>query len=102
METETASVILRRRHFQGGSLMIQRTRREFLRDVGTGAIVAGVGSSLASDLGFASAFADQGAERLTFGQLELLVSLIQDIPADLLLTYIVARLLNVTGLLYIL
>ena len=41
--------------------MKQRTRREFLRDVGTGAVVASVGSGLAADLGFSSAFADQGS-----------------------------------------
>ena len=60
--------------------MIQRTRRDFLKDVGTGVVVASVGSSLAADLGFSPAFADEGPERLTFGPLEPLVSLMQETP----------------------
>ncbi len=72
--------------------MIQRTRRGFLRDVGAGVVVASVGPSLAADLGFSSAFADQGPERLTFGQLEPLVSLMQETPAERLMPLVVERL----------
>ena len=72
--------------------MTQRSRREFLRDVGTGVVVASVGSSLAADLGFSLAFADQGPERLTFGQLEPLVSLMQETPAARLIPLVVERL----------
>ena len=55
----------------GDTIMIQRTRRGFLRDVGAGVVAASVGSSLAADLGFSTAFADDGPERLTFGALTL-------------------------------
>ena len=78
--------------------MIQRTRRQFLRDVGTGAVVASIGSGLAADLGFASAFANQGSERLTFGDLEPLVSLMQETSADRLVPLIVERLQRGTSL----
>ena len=47
--------------------MDKRSRREFLTDVGRGMVVASVGASLAADLGFSPAFADQGTERSTFG-----------------------------------
>ena len=46
---------------------MMKTRRDFLKDVGAGVVAAGVGSTLAADLGFSTAFAQQGAERLTFG-----------------------------------
>jgi hypothetical protein len=72
--------------------MKQRTRREFLRDVGTGVVVASVGSSLATDLGFSSAFADEGPDRLTFGPLEPFVSLMQETPAARLIPMVVERL----------
>jgi hypothetical protein len=78
--------------------MNQRTRREFLRDVGTGAVVASVGAGLANDLGFSTAFADQGSERLTFGSLEPLVSLMEDTPPDRLLPAVVDRLRQGTEL----
>jgi hypothetical protein len=78
--------------------MNQRTRRDFLRDVGTGAVVASVGAGLAADLGFSLAFADQGPERLTFGAQEPLVSLMQETPADRLLPLAVERLRGGTSL----
>src|SRR5215467_10563823 len=72
--------------------MIQRTRREFLQDVGTGVVAATIGPSLAADLGFSPAFADEGPERLTFGQLEPLVSLMQETPPARLVPLVVERL----------
>src|ERR1700732_5019880 len=72
--------------------MIPRTRREFLRDVGTGAVVASIGSSMAADLGFSTAFAQQGTARLTFGTLEPLVTLMQETTAANLLPQVVQRL----------
>ncbi len=69
-----------------------KTRREFLKDVGAGVVVASVGSTLATDLGFSSAFAQQGAERLTFGTLEPLVSLMQENTAARLIPMVVERL----------
>jgi hypothetical protein len=78
--------------------MIQRTRREFLRDVGAGVVAASVGSGLAADLGFSTAFADEGPERLTFGGLEPLVSVMQETPAAQLLPRVVERLQQGTSL----
>src|SRR5262249_26045832 len=70
-----------------------RSRREFLADVGRGALVAAVGSGLAADLGLArrvAAAGDESGERpaasdLSFGPLESLVQLMQETPADKLL-----------------
>jgi hypothetical protein len=78
--------------------MNQQTRREFLRDVGSGVVAASVGSSLAADLGFSTAFADLGPERLTFGAVEPLVSLMQETPAPRLLPLVVERLRQGTAL----
>ncbi len=72
--------------------MIQRTRRQFIQDVSAGVVAASVGSHLAADLGFSMSFADQGPERLTFGSLEPLVSLMQETPAERLLAVAVERL----------
>lgn len=76
--------------------MIQR--REFLKNVATGAVVASVGSGMAADLGFSSAFADQGTERLTFGRLEPLVGLMQETPPARLIPMLVERLRQETPL----
>ncbi len=73
-------------------------RREFLQDVGTGVVVASIGSGLANDLGFSTAFAQQGTERLTFGKLEPLVSLVQETPAAQLIPQIVERMRSGTSL----
>jgi hypothetical protein len=73
-------------------------RREFLRDVGTGVVAASIGSGLASDLGFSTAFAQQGTDRLTFGNLESLVGLMQETRADRLIPQVVERMRNGTSL----
>ena len=78
--------------------MNQRTRREFLKDVGTGVVIASIGSSMAADLGFSAEFAEQGTERLTFGNQEQLVSLMQETPAARLLPQVVERMRNGTSL----
>jgi hypothetical protein len=83
---------------RGSTTTKQRTRRAFLRDVGTGVVVASVGAGLAADLGFATAFAEQGPERLTFGPLERLVGLTQERQADRLLPRVVERLRQGTPL----
>ena len=62
--------------------MSHKHRREFLADVGQGMLVASVGAALASDLGIASAMADDSSDRLTFGSQEPLVALMQDTPPD--------------------
>ena len=70
------------------------TRRRFLADVGCGTLIAAVGSSMATDLGLASAAAAQGPEpaRLTFGELEGLVALMQDTPADRIVPVVIDEL----------
>jgi hypothetical protein len=70
----------------------KRTRRDFLADVGKGMLIAGVGPALAADLGLASAHAADGPDRLSFGDREPLVSLLQETPADKLLPVLVDRL----------
>lgn len=72
--------------------MNSRNRREFLEDVGRGMLVATLGSAAASDLGLSPCFADEPSQRLTFGTLEPLVSLIQETPPDKLLPLLVAKL----------
>lgn len=62
--------------------MSRNTRRGFLEDVGSGMLVAGLGASLANDIGIASAFAEEGAETLHFGKLRPLVGLLQDTPVE--------------------
>ena len=67
-------------------------RREFLANVGRGMLLASVGPVVAQDLGLASAaLADDSASRLTFGQIEPLVALMQDTPVDRLLPAVVER-----------
>jgi hypothetical protein len=78
--------------------MMSRTRRDFLADVGKGMLIAGVGPALATDLGLAPALAAEGPERLTFGDREPLVALMEDTPADKLLPAIVDKLKAGTGL----
>ena len=78
--------------------MHQRNRRQFLADVGRGMLVAGVGTAVATDLGLAPAFADDGDDRLTFGSLEPLVSLMQEVPAGKLQVVLASRIQNGTDL----
>ncbi len=67
-------------------------RREFLADVGRGMLVASVGPALALDLGLApAAMAGGDAQRLTFGPMEPLVSLMQETPIDRFLPAVVER-----------
>jgi hypothetical protein len=77
--------------------MVRSGRREFLADVGKGMLLAGIGSALAQDLGLApAAWAadDEQAGRLTFGDLDPLVDLMQQTPADRLLPEVVERIKN--------
>jgi hypothetical protein len=71
-----------------------KSRREFLTDVGRGALAATLGFRIAGDLGFAPAFAADDAETLSFGPLEPLVGLLQETPADKLLPKLVEQLKN--------
>jgi hypothetical protein len=70
----------------------ERNRREFLVDVGCGMLIATVGSSAAADLGLASAAEGPGPERLTFGDLEALVALMEETPAARIVATVVDQL----------
>jgi hypothetical protein len=78
--------------------MMNRSRREFLADVGRGMLLASVGPALAFDLGLTTAHAGEGPETLSFGDREPLVALLQETPADKLLPILVDRLKAGTGL----
>src|SRR5262249_956924 len=72
--------------------MNNRNRRAFLADVGKGMLIASIGPGLAADLRIASAWADEGPQRLLFGDREPLVALMQETPADKLLPILGATL----------
>ena len=82
--------------------MKPRNRRAFLADVGSGMLTAGVGASLFFDLGLtpvgaADDYKTSGKKTagdktpLNFGEMEPLVSLMQDTPPEKLLPMLVAR-----------
>jgi len=66
-------------------------RREFLETVGCGMLVAGLGPTLAQELGFASVFAGDAAP-LTFGPYDSLVDLLQSTPPDKLQPVLIDKL----------
>ena len=61
---------------------MNRNRRDFLADVGKGMLIASVGPALAAELGLAPAFAGEDPKRLSFGDREPLVALMQQTSAD--------------------
>lgn len=71
---------------------MRHSRREFLEHVGSGMLVAGLGSSLATDLGVSTAFAGHGPDQLDFGQLRPLVVLMQETPPDKLQPILIEKL----------
>jgi hypothetical protein len=77
--------------------MTQQTRRQFIGDVGKTMVAASVGFALADDLLPGRVLAD-GPERLSFGDLEPLVGLMQETPADRLVPAVVERLRQGTEL----
>ncbi len=78
--------------------MMQRSRREFLADVGRGMVVASIGSALATDLGLGAALAEEPPASLHFGKLEPLVSFMQETTPAKLLPALVERLRGGTEL----
>ncbi|MBI3409604.1 MAG: hypothetical protein HY040_14790 [Planctomycetes bacterium] len=78
--------------------MTQHTRRQFFTQVGAGMVAATVGSRLAGDLGFSTAFAADGEDALSFGQREALVALMQETAPARLLPALHERLRNGTEL----
>ena len=75
-----------------------RTRREFLGNVGQGMLVASVGFGTAFDMGLTTAWADEGSDRLSFGPLEPLVALMQETPIHNLIPVLVGKLQSGTDL----
>jgi hypothetical protein len=73
-------------------VLLMKTRRDFLAEVGRGMLVATVGYEVATDLGLASLAAEEVSDTLTFGSLEPLVCLMQETPADRLLPKLVEQL----------
>lgn len=67
-------------------------RREFLADVGRGMLVASLGSATALELGLTQSLAEDSDQRLTFGRLEPLVSMMQETSPDKLLPLLVEQL----------
>jgi hypothetical protein len=67
-------------------------RREFLKTVGRGMLVAGLGASLASDLGLASARAADAPAPLSFGNYDSLIDLMQSTPPEKLQPILIAKL----------
>lgn len=78
--------------------MTRRNRREFLADVGRGMLVAGVGSTLAADLGLARAAALDADRPLVFsGGIEPLAALMQETEPTALLPILVEKLRGGVG-----
>jgi len=69
-------------------------RRGFLTDVGRGMLVAGVGTSLASDLGYSAAFAEQGSDSIALGEHARLVELMRTTPAQKLQPLLAEKLIS--------
>src|SRR5262249_5058266 len=78
--------------------MMNRSRREFLADVGRGMLLASVGPALPHALGPPPAHAGEGPDPLSFGDREPFVALLQETPANKLLTILVDRLKSGSGL----
>lgn len=62
--------------------MTPTTRREFLSDISCGMLAAGLGATLAGDLGFSPAFADEGTDKLPLGEYSSLVDLLAGTPPE--------------------
>jgi len=78
--------------------MVRSTRREFLGDIGRGMLLAGLGTTLAADLGIGRVGAAEAESRLTFGALEPLVSLMQETEPAKLTALLVEKLNSGTEL----
>lgn len=85
--------------------MRHRSRREFLGDVGRGMLVASVGYGTAVDMGLSPAWAADGKaadgkdiDQLSFGELEPLVTLLQETPQGTVLPVLVEKIQGGTDL----
>src|SRR5262245_37243550 len=72
--------------------MLPSNRREFLADVGRGMLAASLGGVLCGDLGLSAAWAKEDVKsRVTFGDYEPLVDLIQETAPEKLLPQLVEK-----------
>ncbi|MCG8651840.1 MAG: hypothetical protein MI861_18520 [Pirellulales bacterium] len=71
--------------------MQRNDRRQFLANVGSGMLVGSLGATLAGDLGIATAHAGEEDDRLTFGEMEPLVALMQETPLNRLQSVLVEK-----------
>ena len=71
-----------------------KTRRSFMSDVGQGMLAAGLGSSLANDLGFSTAFAAESSGQIPLGQHTRLVELMRNTPPEELQPILATKLLK--------
>jgi hypothetical protein len=62
--------------------MNRTNRRAFLSDIGRGMLAAGLGTSLANDMGFSTAFANEGSAAIPLGEYASLVELMRNTPAE--------------------
>jgi hypothetical protein len=74
------------------------SRRQFFGNVSRATVMATIGCGLTSELGLLPAVADEKGARLDFGPMEPLVGLMQDTPADKLMSQLVAKLKDGTSL----
>lgn len=74
--------------------MSPTTRRAFLSDVGRGMLAAGLGTSLAHDLGHSIAFAADGSETIPLGEYAPLVELMRTTPAEKLQPLLAQKILK--------
>lgn len=72
--------------------MSSTPRREFLKSVGRGMLVAGLGATLAHDMGLANAFAADAPAPLSFGGYDSLVDLMQSTPPEKLQPILIEKL----------
>lgn len=78
--------------------MTPQSRRDFLADVGKGMLVASLGGSLSLDLGLSTAIAEESKEKLSFGEMEPLVGLMQDTPLEKLIPTLAKKIADGTDL----
>ena len=74
--------------------MTPSNRREFLSDVGRGMLAAGLGASLAGDLGFSTTFATEASASIPLGEYAALVELMRNTPAEKLQPQLTGMLLR--------
>ena len=78
--------------------MQRKDRRQFLANVGSGMLAGTLGVNLSNDLGIGQVFAGDDDDRLTFGQMEPLVAMMQETPLAKLQPALVAELQQGTPL----